>query len=61
MFDFLSAYLPLLEKAVAGDEIEPLCKLIAPFDSLIWDSNLIKALYDFDYTWEIYTTPAKRK
>lgn len=60
-FYCLSADLPLLEQALSTQEQAPRCELIAPLDNLIWDRNLIKALFDFDYTWEIYTTPAKRK
>jgi len=32
--------------------------LIAPLDNLIWDRNMIRAIFDFDYKWEVYT-PAK--
>lgn len=34
---------------------------IAPLDNMIWDRNLIKTLYDFEYTWEVYTPVLKRK
>ena len=34
---------------------------IAPLDNLIWDRGLIKELFDFEYTWEVYTPAAKRK
>jgi len=37
------------------------CELIAPLDNLMWDRKLIKALFNFDYTWEIYHPVAKRK
>lgn len=33
---------------------------IAPLDNLIWDRKLIKQLFDFDYTWEVYTPVSKR-
>ncbi len=34
---------------------------IAPLDNLIWDRNLVKNLFDFEYTWEVYTPKSKRK
>jgi len=34
---------------------------IAPIDNLIWDRKLMQTLYDFDYSWEVYTPAAKRK
>lgn len=34
--------------------------LLAPLDPLIYDRRLARALWDFDYTWEVYTPPAKR-
>lgn len=40
---------------------EPKATFIAPLDQLIWDRKLIAQLFDFDYTWEIYTPEAKRR
>ena len=34
---------------------------IAPLDPLLWDKALIHTLWDFQYSWEIYTPAAKRK
>lgn len=36
-------------------------KLLAPLDPLIYDRQLTRRLWDFDYTWEVYTPAAKRK
>jgi uncharacterized protein YcaQ len=44
-----------------GEPLAPRCELIAPLDNLMWDRKLIKALFGFDYTWEIYTPVVKRK
>lgn len=41
--------------------LEPRCELIAPLDNLIWDRALLKALFAFEYTWEIYAPADKRK
>ncbi len=35
--------------------------LLAPLDPLIYDRRVTSALWGFDYTWEVYTPPAKRK
>lgn len=40
---------------------KPRCEFIAALDNMMWDRNLIKALWNFDYKWEIYTPAAKRK
>ena len=53
--------LPLAEKVQEDNPYEPRCEVIAPLDNFLWDRRLIKALFDFDYTWEIYTPAAKRK
>ena len=37
------------------------CEFIAPLDNMMWDRNLIKAIWNFDYKWEIYTPQAERK
>ena len=36
-------------------------QFIAPLDNLIWDRGMIKELFNFEYTWEVYTPAAKRK
>lgn len=51
----------LLEEAVRGEKYRERCEVIAPLDPLMWDRKLIRALFGFDYTWEIYTPAAQRK
>lgn len=35
--------------------------LLAPLDPLIYDRRVTASLWGFDYTWEVYTPPAKRQ
>lgn len=35
--------------------------IIAPLDNMIWDRKLVKSIFDFDYSWEVYVPAAKRK
>jgi uncharacterized protein len=39
----------------------PSVAFIAPFDSLLWDTFLIRSLFDFGYVWEAFFPPAKRR
>jgi uncharacterized protein YcaQ len=34
---------------------------IAPFDSLLWDTALLASLFDYDYVWEGFFKPEKRR
>lgn len=51
----------LLAAAVKLPRLKKRCGLLAPLDNLLWDRKLIKALFDFDYKWEIYTPENQRK
>ena len=35
-------------------------QLLAPLDPLIYDRRVTTRVWNFDYTWEVYTPPAKR-
>jgi uncharacterized protein YcaQ len=48
--------LPLLDAVVPPAEV----RLLAPLDPLIYDRRLTRQLWGFDYTWEVYTPPARR-
>jgi uncharacterized protein len=50
--------LQLLDERFSEPATEPL--LLAPLDPLIYDRRLTRRLWDYDYTWEVYTPPAKR-
>lgn len=59
----LRSDIPLLEQAAAGtlSESDGTPRLLAPLDPLIYDRKITSGLWDFDYTWEVYTPEAKRK
>jgi uncharacterized protein len=50
-----------LELLEAPPEPTPSVAFVAPFDSLLWDTTLLSSLFDFDYVWEGFFTPAKRR
>ena len=53
--------LPIIEEVLQNDSFRPRCELIAPLDCMMWDRKLIRVIFGFDYTWEIYTPADKRK
>ena len=58
----LSSDQPLLEAVIADtiDDHERL-EFLAPLDPMLWDRKLIEAIWNFRYSWEIYTPQEKRK
>jgi uncharacterized protein len=34
---------------------------LPPFDPLVWDRGLLASLFGFDYVWELFVPPAKRR
>ena len=60
-FYICSSDMPIMEIVLANHESTPRCELIAPLDPFMWDRKLIKAIFDFAYSWEIYTPPHLRK
>ena len=59
---FLTEDLPLVD-AVLSDDIDLTQRLefLAPLDPMLWDRKLIEAIWDYQYSWEIYTPAEKRK
>ncbi len=53
--------LPLLEEARVGHGGAPGVAFLAPLDPLVWDRRLLRALWSFDYIWEVYVPEAKRR
>lgn len=49
--------LRLLEGAGGGRH----ARFIAPLDNLMWDRDMVEALFGFKYRWEVYTPREKRQ
>jgi uncharacterized protein len=42
-------------------EPPPSVAFLPPFDPLVWDRGLLGSLFGFDYVWELFLPPAKRR
>lgn len=52
----------LLEAVLAGGiDRKARLEFLAPLDPMLWDRKLIEAVWDYRYSWEIYTPAEKRK
>jgi uncharacterized protein YcaQ len=58
------------KRFVLRDEVELLAAppappasvaFLPPFDALVWDRGLLGSLFGFDYVWELFFPPAKRR
>jgi uncharacterized protein YcaQ len=49
---------PLLE---APPEPPPSVTFLAPLDQFVWDRDLLRTLFGFDYVWEVYVPEPKRR
>jgi uncharacterized protein len=47
--------------ADAGAVEQDAVRLLAPLDPVIYDRKLTQRLWDFDFTWEVYTPPSLRR
>ena len=51
-----------MQAVLAGQaDLKPRMSFLAPLDPFLWDKALISALWDYQYSWEIYTPAEKRK
>ena len=58
----LSEDLPLLESVIAGQaDTKARLEFLASLDPMLWDRKLIEAVWNYQYSWEIYTPADKRK
>jgi uncharacterized protein len=42
-------------------EPAPTVAFLPPFDPLVWDRSLLGSLFEFEYVWELFLPPAKRR
>jgi uncharacterized protein len=42
-------------------EPPPSVAFLSPFDPLVWDRALLGSLFEFDYVWDLFFPPAKRR
>jgi len=58
-------YICAEDRAILEEAADPAwrkrCELIAPLDPLMWDRDLIEAVFGFRYRWEIYVPAARRQ
>jgi len=50
--------LPVLSEKIQYDGA---ARFLAPLDNVLWDRLLVKKVFDFEYSWEVYVPAAKRK
>jgi uncharacterized protein YcaQ len=50
-----------VELLEAPPEPPPSVAFLPPFDALVWDRGLLASLFGFDYVWELFVPPAKRR
>jgi uncharacterized protein len=47
--------------SASEQNFEKKVKFLAPLDNLLWDRKLVKDVFDFEYSWEVYIPAEKRK
>ena len=52
--------LPMLEAVQADHVPDREAAILGPLDNLMWDRNLLRWVFDFDYVWEVYKPASLR-
>ena len=42
-------------------QYDGIARFLAPLDNLLWDRAMIRKVFNFEYSWEVYVPQAKRK
>ncbi len=48
-------------QSLKSERTSDYARFIAPLDNMIWDRKMTESLFDFSYSWEVYTPASKRK
>ena len=52
----------ILDETEATDSLgDPGVSFLGPLDPLVWDRKMLRALWSFDYLWEVYVPQVKRR
>lgn len=62
----INGEVPTLRSSMAAVDVgaslaEPSVAFLAPLDPLVWDRDLLRSLFGFDYVWEVYVPERKRR
>jgi uncharacterized protein YcaQ len=60
-FFIRTADLPTLEAVQTKRAPKAQAAIVGALDNLMWDRNLLRWIFDFDYVWEVYKPAAERK
>jgi uncharacterized protein YcaQ len=50
-----------IELVKAPPEPPPTVAFLPPFDPVVWDRGFLGSLFGFEYVWELFLPPAKRR
>lgn len=50
-----------IELLEAPPDPPPSVAFLPPYDAFVWDRKLLGSLFDFEYVWELYVPPDKRR
>jgi len=56
-----AADLPTVRAVQIRQETEPQAAILGVLDNIMWDRDLLRLVFDFDYVWEVYKPVAQRK
>ena len=48
-------------ESLKSERASDYARFFAPLDNMIWDRKMTESIFDFSYSWEVYTPVSKRK